>query len=248
MKKSIQATILASMLTAGMALPAMAVPQGPPSFILDTEQAYSMTPLAAYLGGGMGGLTLRNGMPGNWEWWLRNADVTLTPSNTGAPFGIGGDLGAKVMFIDNQAAGFAGAFYGDIDPNYGPAITATGTAPSAFALNGDVGLAFSQMMVFGNATFAPNLALGSLTTGATETLNFNVAVISPLGGGWLLMLQDVPHYNLNGGGFGNDAKVGARFWPARNAALDLTLADLGTTSAGTVFVGGIVGAQAYVGF
>ena len=96
MKTTIQATILASMMSAGMAMPAMAIPEGPPSFVLGTEQAYTMTPLSAYLGATPSGLMLRNGMPGNWEWWLQNTNLNITPG-----FTVGTDLGAKVMFLNN---------------------------------------------------------------------------------------------------------------------------------------------------
>jgi hypothetical protein len=228
MKTSIPTLFLALAVLAGTALPAAAVPQGPPSFILDTEQAYVMTPLSAFAGGGAGGLTIRNGLPGSLEWFLMNTGVNLNPASFGTR------LGGKYQFMQTMG-GMAGAVYGSLNPAF---------AANTFGLGLNAGLAFSQSLIFGNISFDPNVAVNNLTSGAVTNLNLNVALIAPLGGGWLVTLQDVPSYGLNGGGFTNQAKLGGRFVPANNTALDITVAQLD----GSTFQAGLLGVTGYVGW
>lgn len=233
MNKSIPA-FLASALLLAAALPAAAAPEGPPSLILDTEQAYTMTPLAAFASGGLGGtgggLSIRNGLPGNWEWWLAGTNLNLTGA-----FTLNTDLGAKYQYMQT-GGGLAGAVYAAIQP----AVTS-----GAFGLGATVGIPFSQSLSFGNFTFAPNLQVNTITAGPTETLNFNLALVAPIGAGWLLTVEDIPRYSLNGGGFADSAVLGGRFVPAPNTALDIRILGYDTV---TGFSAGILGVTGYVGW
>jgi hypothetical protein len=235
MKSSMKSTILALALMAGTALPAAAAPQGPPSVLMGTEQAYVMAPLTAYASGGLGGLTIRNGLPGNWEWWLMGTSLGVTPG-----FTLGTNLGAKYMFM-GQNPGLSGAVYGDLRPS----LTA-----GTFGLGLDAGLAFSQSLVFGNISLDPNVMVNNLTSGAAASVGVNVALIAPLSGGWLLVAEDRPAYGLSGAatGFNNNLAIGGRFVPAPNTALDVTLINVATTGAGTTFGAGILGVNGWVGW
>lgn len=238
MKSSLKSTILALALMAGTALPAAAAPQGPPSILMNTEQAYVMSPLTAYASGGYGGpggsLTIRNGMPGNWEWWLMGTGLSVTPG-----FALNTNLGAKYMFM-GQNPGLSGAVYGDLRPAY----TAAG-----FGLGLDAGLAFSQSLVFGNISIDPNVMVNNLTTGAATSIGANIALIAPLTGGWLAVIEDRPAYGVSGAtGFNNNLAIGGRFVPAPNTALDITLINVATTGAGTTFGAGILGVNGWVGW
>jgi hypothetical protein len=230
MKNPTHSTLLALALMAGMAMPAAAAPQGPPSVFMSTEQAYTMTPLAAYASGGTGGLTIRNGMPGNWEWWLMGTTLGITPA-----FGLGTWLGGKYNFMQT-GGGMAGAVHASINPSLNA---------GAFGLGANAGLAFSQSLVFGNVTFNPNVALGNITPGPMGTMvNLNVGLVAPMMGGWHLLLEDVPTYAVAGGAFTNKLAVGGRFVPAPNTALDLTVGTL----TGSTFNAGILGVNGWVGW
>ena len=231
MKFSMHSTVLALALMAGTALPAAAAPQGPPSILMGTEQAYVMSPLTAYASGGLGGLTIRNGLPGNFEWFLNATTLSVTP------FTLGTNLGGKMMFAQSQG-GMAAAVYGGVSPTL---------AAGAFGLGLNAGLAFSQSLVFGNISIDPNVTVNNLTTGATTALNVNVALIAPLSGGWLLVAQDVPSYALTGGAFSNSLSLGGRFVPAPNTALDVTLAQVNTAGA-TTFNAGLLSVNGWVGW
>ena len=221
---------LALVATLGMALPAAAAPEGPPSFVQNTEQAYVMAPLTAFLGATSGAaLTLRNGLPGNLEWWLQNSTVGITP------FAFGTNLGGKYQWLQTPG-GLASAVYADVRPAY---------TANAFQLGLDVGVPFSQSLIFGNLSFTPNVSLNNLTTGAAPNLNLNLALIMPLGGGWLATIQDVPSYAINGGGFSNNLSIGGRFVPANNTALDITVANLNGASN---FSAGLLSVSGFVGF
>ncbi|MDB5097911.1 MAG: hypothetical protein JWM80_2332 [Cyanobacteria bacterium RYN_339] len=232
MKTTSRSTILALALLAGTALPAAAAPQGPPSILMGTEQAYVMAPLTAYASGGIGGLTIRNGLPGNIEWFLQNTTLGLSPA-----FSMGTNLGAKLMFMGG-GPGLSGAVFGGLRPSL---------AAGTFGLGLDAGLAFSQSLVFGNISIDPNVSVNNLTSGAATNLNLNVALIAPLSGGWLLVAQDVPSYALTGGAFTNQLSIGGRFVPAPNTALDITLAQV-TTAGATSFNAGVLGVNGWVGW
>lgn len=233
MKSSMKSTILALALMAGTALPAAAAPQGPPSVLMGTEQAYVMAPLTAYASGQLGGLTIRNGMPGNWEWWLMGTGLNVSP------FTLNTNLGAKYMFM-GQNPGLSGAVYGDLRP----AIT-----PAGFGLGLDAGLAFSQSLVFGNISIDPNVMVNNLTSGAQTSVGANIALIAPLTGGWLAIVEDRPSYGVSGAtGFNNNLAIGGRFVPAPNTALDVTLVNVATNAAGTTFGAGILGVTGWVGW
>lgn len=241
MQTTLRSTILASAILGATALPAAAAPQGPPSIIMNTEQAYVMAPLTAYAaaGGGVAGgtVTMRNGLPGNMEWWLSGMNLNINP------FSIGTGVGAKYQYMQT-GGGMAGAIFGTLMPQFNTPAGGTGT----FGLGADVGLAFSQSLTFGNFSFSPNLNFMNLTSaggaGMMMTLDPNLALIVPLGGGWLGTIEDIPAVGLNGGGFQNHLGIGGRFVPANNTTLDVKLISLD----GSNFTGGLLSVTGWVGW
>jgi hypothetical protein len=143
-----------------------------------------------------------------------------------------------MMFGSNP--GLSGAIYGDLRP----AIT-----PAGFGLGLDAGLALSQSLVFGNISIDPNVAVNNLTTGAQVSIGANIALIAPLSGGWLAVIEDRPAYGVSGAtGFNNSLSIGGRFVPAPNTALDVTLAQVNTTGGATTYQAGFVGVNGWVGW
>ena len=234
MSTPIRSTALALALLAGAALPAVAAPNTPPTNFMGTETAYVLPPMTAYAGAGNGGLTIRNGLGSNIEWFLDGTNLNLTPG-----FALGTDLGAKYQYMQTDG-GLAGAVYAGLMPNY---------MNNAFGLGLNAGLAFSQTVVFGLFTFSPNVMLNNLTTGMQPMVDLNLGLNVPVGGGWQLLVQDIPALAFAGGTqFSNTAAIGGRFIPTQNTALDVTIGTLGAPGSNTAFNAGLLNVTGYIGW